>query len=33
MTEAGPQERRQSVAVNVGGVTVGGGTPRSSFSP
>ena len=27
MTEAGPQQRRQSVAVNVGGVTVGGGTP------
>src|SRR5690348_3674973 len=27
MSEAGPQERRQSVAVNVGGVTVGGGAP------
>src|SRR5262244_1447395 len=27
MLEAGPQERRQSVAVDVGGVTVGGGAP------
>src|SRR5215510_3934491 len=27
MIEAGPQERRQSVAVNIGGVTVGGGAP------
>ncbi|MGH6769455.1 MAG: flavodoxin-dependent (E)-4-hydroxy-3-methylbut-2-enyl-diphosphate synthase [Xanthobacteraceae bacterium] len=27
MNEAGPQERRQSVAVDVGGVTVGGGAP------
>src|ERR1700754_3324770 len=27
MIEAGPQERRQSVAVDVGGVTVGGGAP------
>jgi (E)-4-hydroxy-3-methylbut-2-enyl-diphosphate synthase len=27
MTEAGPRERRQSVAVHVGGVTVGGGAP------
>src|SRR4029077_17624964 len=27
MSEAGPQERRQSVAVNVGDVTVGGGAP------
>ncbi len=27
MIEAGPQERRKSVAVDVGGVTVGGGAP------
>jgi len=27
MTEAGPQERRRSVAVDVGGVLVGGGAP------
>ena len=27
MTEAGPQERRRSVAVDVGGVMVGGGAP------
>src|SRR6202023_1180595 len=27
MTEAGPQLRRQSVAVDVGGVAVGGGAP------
>src|SRR2546429_8659065 len=27
MIEAGPQERRSSVAVDVGGVTVGGGAP------
>ena len=27
MNAAGPQERRQSVAVDVGGVTVGGGAP------
>ncbi len=27
MNEAGPQERRKSVAVDVGGVTVGGGAP------
>src|SRR5499433_4069315 len=27
MSEAGPQERRQSVAVDVGGVAVGGGAP------
>src|ERR1700730_13484807 len=27
MTEASPQQRRQSVAVDVGGVTVGGGAP------
>ena len=27
MNEAGPQERRQSVPVDVGGVTVGGGAP------
>jgi (E)-4-hydroxy-3-methylbut-2-enyl-diphosphate synthase len=27
MIEAGPRERRKSVAVNVGGVTVGGGAP------
>jgi (E)-4-hydroxy-3-methylbut-2-enyl-diphosphate synthase len=27
MNEAGPQERRRSVAVDVGGVTVGGGAP------
>src|SRR5712672_1152153 len=27
MTEAGPQERRRSVAVDVGGVKVGGGAP------
>src|SRR5262249_10245468 len=27
MTEAGPLERRRSVAVDVGGVTVGGGAP------
>src|SRR5690349_3053324 len=27
MNEAGPQERRQSVGVDVGGVTVGGGAP------
>jgi (E)-4-hydroxy-3-methylbut-2-enyl-diphosphate synthase len=27
MNSAGPKERRQSVAVNVGGVTVGGGAP------
>jgi (E)-4-hydroxy-3-methylbut-2-enyl-diphosphate synthase len=27
MTNAGPQERRRSVAVDVGGVTVGGGAP------
>jgi (E)-4-hydroxy-3-methylbut-2-enyl-diphosphate synthase len=27
MTSAGPKERRQSVAVNVGSVTVGGGAP------
>src|SRR6202165_6184252 len=27
MTEAGPQERRRSVSVDVGGVLVGGGAP------
>src|SRR5437763_11562953 len=27
MTEAGPQQRRRSVAVDVGGVTVGGDAP------
>ena len=27
MSEAGPQQRRRSVGVNVGGVTVGGGAP------
>src|SRR5215510_1349822 len=27
MTEAGPQERRASVAVDVGGIVVGGGAP------
>src|SRR5436309_14546055 len=27
MTEAGPQERRTSVAVDVGGIVVGGGAP------
>src|SRR3977135_1284162 len=27
MAEAGPQERRRSVAVDVGGVAVGGGAP------
>src|ERR1700736_5775203 len=27
MNEAGPQERRRSVAVDVGGVSVGGGAP------
>src|SRR5215813_2943723 len=27
MTEAGPQQRRRSVAVDVGGVLVGGGAP------
>src|SRR6516225_2651189 len=27
MTETGPQQRRSSVAVDVGGVTVGGGAP------
>src|SRR5947207_14192908 len=27
MTQAAPQERRKSVAVNVGGVTVGGDAP------
>jgi (E)-4-hydroxy-3-methylbut-2-enyl-diphosphate synthase len=27
MTEAGPQQRRQSVSVDVGGVLVGGGAP------
>ena len=27
MTEAGPQQRRRSVSVDVGGVLVGGGAP------
>jgi 4-hydroxy-3-methylbut-2-en-1-yl diphosphate synthase IspG/GcpE len=27
MTEAGPSQRRNSVAVDVGGVVVGGGAP------
>src|SRR5262249_40376920 len=29
MTEAGPQQRRRSVSVDVGGVLVGGGAPRA----
>src|SRR5262249_12291992 len=36
MTEAGPQQRRRSVAVDVGGVLVGGGAPgvvRATTNP
>ena len=29
MSEAGPEQRRRSVAVDVGGVLVGGGAPVS----